>query len=205
MKRKAIIFDLDNTLYPVPSIGNRLFASLFQLIEDLHPRKEEMEDIRFEIMRKPFQQVAGHFNFSEELTRKGVEHLKNIQYEGEIRYFEDYPEILKMDVDRFLVTTGFRKMQESKIEGMGIRQDFMEIHIVDPETSRLTKKDVFRDILQRHNYSAGDVLVVGDDPASEIRAGNELGIPTALYDNENLHPGNIATYRISSFSELANL
>lgn len=205
MKRKAIILDLDNTIYPVPSIGHKLFASLFQLIEDLHPQKDQMEEIRFEIMRKPFQQVAANFNFSDDLTRKGVEHLKNIRYEGEIRYFEDYPEILKMEVDRFLVTTGFRKMQDSKIDGMGIRKDFKEVHIVDPVSTSLTKKDIFRDILQRHNYSAGDVLVVGDDPASEIRAANELGIPTALYDKENFHPGNIATFRISNFSELVNL
>lgn len=205
MKRKAIIFDLDNTIYPVPSIGDKLFASLFQMIEELHPQKEQMDDIRFEIMRKPFQLVARDFGFSEDLANKGIEHLKNTAYEGEINYFEDYPEILKLGVDRFLVTTGFRKLQDSKIDGMGIRKDFKEIHIVDPENSSLTKKDIFRDILDRHNYSVGDVLVVGDDPASEIRAASELGIQTALYDKENLHPGNIATYRISNFSELVNL
>jgi putative hydrolase of the HAD superfamily len=39
MYKKAIIFDLDNTVYPVHSIGEELFAPLFALImkmESMH-------------------------------------------------------------------------------------------------------------------------------------------------------------------------
>jgi putative hydrolase of the HAD superfamily len=32
MQKKAIIFDLDNTVYAVRTIGEELFASLFELI-----------------------------------------------------------------------------------------------------------------------------------------------------------------------------
>ena len=205
MDRKALILDLDNTIYPVPSIGDKLFASLFQLIEEMHPQKEDMKAIRHEIMRRPFQAVPRDFNFTEELTRRGVEHLSDIGYEGEISYFEDYPEVLKIDVDRFLVTTGFLKMQNSKIDGMGIRKDFKEIHIVDPTHTSQGKKDIFRDILERHKYAVNDVLVVGDDPGSEIRAALELGIDAVLYDKENIHDDGIATYRIRNFKELLNL
>lgn len=205
MDRKAIIFDLDNTIYPVPSIGDKLFASLFQLIEEMHPQKEDMKAIRHEIMRRPFQAVARDFNFTGELTRKGIEHLSDLRYEGNIHYFDDYPEILKIDVDRFLVTTGFKKMQDSKIEGMDIRRDFKEIHIVDPTRTSQTKKDIFKDILERYNYSIDEVMVVGDDPMSEIKAARELGIDSVLYDRENIHEDGIATYRIRNFRELANL
>jgi putative hydrolase of the HAD superfamily len=88
---------------------------------------------------------------------------------------------------------------------MGIEKDFSEIHIIDPSASTQTKKDVFIDIMDRYGYTPSEVLVVGDDPDSELRAAHELGIDTVLYDSLNLFPGATATYRINSLKDLAHL
>ena len=61
MKKKAIIFDLDNTLYAVDSIGDKLFSALFKLFEDDGSLNIELKNIKRNIMQKPFQTVAAKF------------------------------------------------------------------------------------------------------------------------------------------------
>jgi putative hydrolase of the HAD superfamily len=205
MTKKAFIYDLDNTVYPVPSIGEKLFAPLFQLIRENGAYTGSFDKIRDEIMRTPFQVVAQKYQFSQELTQKAVGLLRDLTYEGDIQPYPDYPEIRNIPGDRFLVTTGFRKLQESKIRGMGIEADFRQVIVVDPDTSDKTKKDIFAGILQQHGYQPAQVLVIGDDPGSEIKAARELGLDTVLYDKENRHPNAVATFRISDFRELKDL
>jgi putative hydrolase of the HAD superfamily len=205
MQKKAFIYDLDNTIYGVPSIGEALFASLFALIQENGEYTGPFDKVRDEIMRSPFQVVARKYQFSDNLTQQGTRLLENLTYEGDIHPYPDYPHIRNLPGDRFLVTTGFRKLQESKIRGMGIEPDFREVIVVDPNTSGKTKKDIFGDIMARYGYPAAAVLVIGDDPESEIKAGRDLGLDTVLYDKENRHPHAIATFRISDFGELSAL
>src|SRR4051812_24708601 len=132
--KKAIIFDLDNTIYGAPTIADELFAPLFQVIRESGEHDEDFEAIKKDIMRKPFQVVAANHGFSEELTKQGMEMLSNISYKGPIQYFSDYEATRKLSHDKYLVTTGFIQLQQSKIEGMNINGDFKEIHIIDPAT-----------------------------------------------------------------------
>jgi putative hydrolase of the HAD superfamily len=205
MNRRAIIYDLDNTIYPVSSIGDKLFDSLYQLIKESGEHDNNFNAIKADILRKPFQVVAATHGFSEELTQNGINLLKNITYEDEIKPFSDYIEIRSIPAERFLVTTGFETLQYSKIRGMNIEEDFKEIHVIDPMASDKSKKDVFADILKRHGYLPSEVLVVGDDLESEIKAAQALGIDTVLYDKFNLHPDSQTTYKISDFKELASI
>ena len=144
MKIKAIIFDLDNTIFPVYSIGNDLFKPLFNLIDEKREYKGDLEDIKKDIMRKPFQKVALEYSFSEKLLKEGLEVLNGLTGDMEMTVFEDYSEVKKIPCTKFLVTTGFVKMQQGKIKNLGIDKDFEEIHIIDPQKSNQTKKDVFK-------------------------------------------------------------
>ena len=203
--KNAIIFDLDNTIFPVSSIGSELFYPLFQLISKNDEFEGNIDSIKKDIMRKPFQKVASEYNFSKNLTNNGNALLKELTYEKKIFPFKDYPEIKKIPGTKFLVTTGFTKMQKSKIKQLGIQNDFDEIHIIDPIISDLTKKEVFSDILKRHNYKTPDILVVGDDPHSEIQAAMELGIETALYHKNNTPPEGSFSITISDFKQLRDM
>ena len=205
MNKKAIIYDLDNTLYAVPSIAKELFAPLYALLESHGLTGERYDAVKADLKRKPFQLVAEKYGFSPQLKQEGSDLLNRLTYTGIIKPFPDYPSIKALPGERFLVTTGFNSLQWSKIRGMGIEKDFSEIHIIDPSASTQTKKDVFADILGRYSYSPSEVLVVGDDPDSELRAARELGIDTVLYDSLHLFPQATVTYRISSLKELAHL
>jgi putative hydrolase of the HAD superfamily len=195
--KSALILDLDNTIYPVSSIADHLFEQLFQLL-DQHadgPNYESIKAAKDDLTRRHFHLVANKFNFGDELTAKGIDLLKNMAYELPMQPFEDYLHIKSANIPRFLVTTGFTKLQWSKIKMLGIENDFVEIHIVDPETSAETKRDVFADIMTRHHYTPKDILVIGDDPESEIKAAGELGIKTFLFDPENKHADAVVTYK----------
>lgn len=202
--KKAIIYDLDNTIYPVPSIGDRLFAPLFELMQKHGIDQAAMEPIRYDIMRKPFQWVAKKFSFSRELTEAGIDLLRDLTYEGDIVPFPDYPAIRHLPGKRFLVTMGFMDMQLSKIRGMAIEADFEKIFVIDPMVSSKTKKDIFAEIMESYEIKPQDLVIVGDDNESEIKAGNELGATTVLYD-KNGRDKQAANFMIRDFSQLKSI
>jgi putative hydrolase of the HAD superfamily len=205
MAKKAIILDLDNTIYSVASIGEKLFVSLFQLIDASGIPAHQITEIKEAVMREPFQVVVRRYQFDNTFLQTTTQLLQDLTYNEPIDVFPDYYELKQLPAERFLVTTGFKNLQTSKIRNMGIEQDFKEIHIVDPNTTGQTKKTVFADILKRHHYAITDVLVVGDDLESEIKAAIELGIDAVLYDKLNRYPTHRIINRITDFKELKDL
>ncbi len=202
--KRALIFDLDNTIYPVSSISENLFDQLFTLMTE-NQGEMDLESLlaaKEELTRKPYHLVADKYNFSEDLKNRGIDLLKNMAYEKPMQPFEEYFHIKYIPIKKYLVTTGFTKLQLSKVKMLGIENDFMEIHIVDPEISEQTKKDVFASIMERHNYLPEEVLVIGDDPESEIKAAIELGIDTFLFDPENKHPDVLVNVRSAYLKEV---
>lgn len=202
MKKKAIVYDLDNTLYPVAAIGEKIFKPVFDLLDLQDSHKHHVHEIKAAMMKTPFRLVAQRFGLSDELTQQAIAIQEETVFNDAIATFEDYPEIKTIEADRYLVTTGFLKMQMSKIKQMGIDADFKEIHVVDPTKS--SKKEVFEDIMKRHGYTVAEMLIVGDDVESEIKAANELGIETVLYNKDGITDP-AATYSIKHFSELKKL
>jgi putative hydrolase of the HAD superfamily len=200
--KKAIIFDLDNTIYPVPQIGAKLFAPVFELLETEGRSAPELEKIKDEIMRTPFQKVAKDHHFSEELISKSIDILKDLAYNGAIEPFADFEYVRSLPVDKFLVTTGFTKMQQSKVDTLELAKDFKEIHIIDPTISNKVKKDVFADIIQRYEYDKEDVMVVGDDVNSEIKAAQELGVEAVWYDKYSRYEEKEGVKKISDYRKL---
>lgn len=205
MKKKAIIFDLDNTIFSVYSIGHTLFAPLFELLERDGTQVQHIDKIRDEVMRRPFQHIANDYQFSVELTKKSIELLQQLVYNAPIEPFEDFALVRQLSIDKYLVTTGFPNMQQSKVDRMGLQKDFREIHIVDPSTSNKTKKEVFADIVLRHHYAKEDVLVIGDDLHSEIKAAQELGIDVVWYDKYERYEPMPGLQKIANYQQLVAL
>ncbi|MFD2145720.1 HAD family hydrolase [Mucilaginibacter antarcticus] len=204
--KKALILDLDNTIYPVSSIADNLFAQFFNMLDqDPDIDSSLIHAAKFEIARRPFQQVADDFNFSTELKNKGIQLLKSITYNEPMQPYGDYHHIQKIDLPKFLVTTGFTNLQNSKVKQLGLTKDFKEIHIVDPEISPKTKKDVFKELMGKYNYTPADLLVIGDDPQSEIKAAQALDIDTFLYDLNNHHPDATSTNRGNNMEQVLRL
>lgn len=204
--KRALILDLDNTIYPVKSIAADLFEKLFQLIdEEIGSDKQKATKAKDELTRRPYQLVADEFGFSKELRQKGLGLLKNFIYDKPMQPYPEYHPLSALAIDKFLVTTGFTKLQNSKIEQLGIKAHFKKIYIVDPEMSKINKGDIFQQIMLENGYAAHDLLVIGDDPQSEIKFARELGIDTYLFDPELKFPGVDATYRSHDFNAVPGI
>lgn len=205
--KRALILDLDNTIYPVSSIAGHLFGQLFQLIDEhLEPGDSDMvTKAKDELTRRPYQHVADEFGFSAGLKAKGMEMLNNIELTEPMHTFEEYADLRSLNIEKFLVTTGFTKLQMSKVKMLGIEADFKAVYVVDPEKSTQTKKDIFQQIMQENGYTTGDVLVIGDDPKSEIKAATDLGIDTFLFDPGDRHSDATVTYRGKDYKEVVRI
>lgn len=204
MNKKVLFIDLDNTIYPVSSIGAALFDPLFNKIKDDGRYLGDFNEIKEAIMRRPFQKVARDFNFNCDLINKSLILLESLECNMSMKPFNDYTDVKNIRCQKFLITTGFTKMQNSKIDNLNIREDFKEIHIVDPQLSNLTKKDIFLDIINRHNFNITEILVIGDDINSEIKAAKTLGIDVVLIDKIGIEYKNTTINSIQNFSELYN-
>ncbi|MDB5153901.1 MAG: family hydrolase [Mucilaginibacter sp.] len=207
--KRALILDLDNTIYPVSSIADNLFGGLFKVLDQhadsINSGGGNVNKIKNEMTRRPFQHIADEFGLDDDLRNKMIGILQNMTYDLPIQTFEDYAYIRLIPLDKFLVTTGFVKLQMSKVKMLGIEQDFKAIHIVDPEVNDQTKKDVFAGIMDTRNFTPNELLVIGDDPESEIKAAKALGIDTVLYDPENKYPDAQVTYRTANFKAIADI
>lgn len=205
MGKKAYIFDLDNTLYPVPEYGNRMFEKLFSIIEESGDFKGDLMEIKDQLMRVPVQKVAENFSFGEELKEKSLKHLRQLTFDEPIKPFNDYELIRQLPGDRFIVTMGFHKFQWSKIKALKIEQDYREIFVVDPDTTDKIKRDIFEEIMSKYGYATSDVFIIGDDPNSEVLAAQELGAHPILFDADNSHEAKQGVSKVNGFKALLDM
>ena len=152
--------------------------------------------------KKPFQKIAENYDFPDELKEKGTALLRELTYDGPIEAFEDYAYVKPQPFEKFLVTMGFTKMQQCKVDLLELDKDFKEVIINDPDKTENTKKEVFERLLNDNSYKVEEVLAIGDDPESEIKAANDLGMPSVLYDPNGEYPEDVATVKIRNFEEL---
>ncbi|RYZ37081.1 MAG: HAD family hydrolase [Sphingobacteriales bacterium] len=201
---KALLLDLDNTIFPTHTITDEVFAGIYELMQQ-YPGSlsdEKIEKIKSELSRTPFQKIADNYGFPVELKAKGIELLKETTYNKPIAPYKDYELVRSLSLPKFLVTFGFLKLQQSKIDCLGVRGDFKEVFVVDPEISRETKRDVFMRIMEKRGYSKDELIAIGDDPESEIQAARDLAIKTYLYDPESRFKSPYVTWHEQRYYKL---
>ncbi|MCU0358488.1 MAG: HAD family hydrolase [Cyclobacteriaceae bacterium] len=205
MPLKALILDLDNTIYPVSAVADDMFHTLYDMIFSSGEFEGNKGEVLDAITRRPFVVVAREFSFSKDLTEQGIQHLQALTYDKPIDPFPDYAIVRDLPYTKFLVTTGFSGLQRNKIDCLGITHDFEEIFIIDPTQTNQIKKDIFELILTKYNYTTDDVVVIGDDLNSEIKAAKDLGIKSIVYDFANAYPSTAEMIAIRNYRELPAL
>jgi FMN phosphatase YigB (HAD superfamily) len=87
--------------------------------------------------------------------------------------------LAKRGVRNFIVSFGEPKTQRAKVKALGLdREPSVEKIYYADRGNVLTKEAAFRKIQKKTTLLPGEILVVGDRPAREIRAGRELGMHT---------------------------
>jgi len=206
---KALIFDLDNCLAPADEVGEELYQPAFDAMRRTNrgSLSEDALDRAFaDIWRHSLDWVASKHGFSDAMLAAGWREFAGMEVSHPMRGYGDLAVLAELPSQRFLVTSGFRRLQESKMAALGLAPLFTALYVdaID-EPDRPGKQRLFEQILKDFGLAASEVLVIGDNADSEIAAGNRLGIRTV----QTLRPGvpqtDRATFHVHSLSEIKEL
>ena len=179
---KAIIFDLDDTLYnqndslTYPALRQAVRVMVDKGLNcDFEDAVRKISEIRKnDPSSDKFRLLARYYGCEdEEIIRVGEEKYCNADFDKIIPYPETL-EVLSRLRSRFKLiaaTKGSYNQQHKKIDALGVKGYFDMILI--NETGN--KKENFLKILNDFNLKKEEVLIVGDRLDREISDGNELG------------------------------
>lgn len=201
MKIKAVIFDLDDTLYDCT--GSLIEASRRRaakaLVESGLPSTEmEVYQMQKELASKhgPYHPVFNEIVKKFRANRNLISIAYRAYNSSEVCGIKPFPDVIptlkylkKARYKIFLLTVGVYERQERKIQILGIKHYFNEIIINDQEIG-LPMEDCIRECLQRHKIKPQEAVMVGDRIRHELRAANSIGLITiqmlhGRFKNEN--------------------
>ncbi len=192
-KIRCVIFDLDDTLYDC--LGQRVrvahrHAAQAMVEAGLNAGTEAVYRLRMRAFRQDPMlryidaEVARHFRAEnpEALSTVAREAYFNCPV-GKLKLFPGSLPLLrflaKRGVRNFIVSFGEPKIQHAKVKSLGLdREPAVEKIYYADRGNTLTKEAAFRKIQKKTGLNSSQILVVGDRPAREIRAGKELGMHT---------------------------
>ncbi|MFH1978298.1 MAG: YvcK family protein [Candidatus Aenigmatarchaeota archaeon] len=186
MKRiKAIIFDLDDTLYDCYGTladSARMRAAEAMVNAGLQVSKQEIYEAEKEIAKsfQPdlFTELKNKFNITDDKILEAGKKAYNSDDVQDIKPFEGAIEVLdelKKECKLILLTTGVHSRQEKKIKALGLGDKFDHIIINDIEVGH-TKREHFIEVLSNLELDPRQIVCFGDNPFSEIEIANNLGI-----------------------------
>ena len=128
----------------------------------------------------------------------------------DIKPFPDAIKVLKLITPpKILLSFGDPVIQEQKIDALGVRNFFKEIHICSDSPKE--KKEIIRYLMKKYKVTPAETLIVGDRIDSELRFGKLLGCITVrlLHGKyKDLKPKDeyeIPTYTIKRLGEVIKL
>lgn len=219
---KAIIFDLDDTLYDCTGSlleASRKRAARAMVNAGLPCTEEEAYLLQKKLseMHGPhcpvFNEISNKFNMGHELVRSALK-AYNSNEVTDIQLFPDVvPTLKKLTQEKyklFLLTTGIYERQYKKIELLNLKPYFDEIIINDQEVG-LLMEDSFEAIVRKYSLSPQNVVVVGDRVRGELRIAKSKGMVTVqmlhgrFKDETAYDSSNKPDYKIKRFFQLPTL
>ncbi len=205
----SVIFDLDYCLCAGDEVGAKLYEPVFASIRRANAgalTDAALAEAFAACMRFPFDAVAERFQFSAAMYRAGLRGFEAAEVAAPMHGYPDLHVLRELPGRHFLVTTGFPRLQQSKITALGIRACFDAICIDSiVEQPRRRKQAIFADIVRRHALVARQTWVVGDNGESEIAAGNQLGMITVQMLRPGVERCDTAIHVVSDLVELKAL
>ena len=185
---KAIIFDLDDTLYDCSGTLVLKSKKLAAKIISKAIKCSEAEALKLQLELEGrlgpkadiAREIAVLYNLPEEFCKEVTNTMNTLEIEDAILFpdtMDSINELKRIGYKLFLVTFGNREMQEEKINVLGLDRAFDEIIITENPRG---KEKCFKEILTKYYLEPEQVLCVGDKIKDEIEVGKRLGMSTAL-------------------------
>ncbi|HHT9117145.1 MAG TPA: uridine diphosphate-N-acetylglucosamine-binding protein YvcK, partial [Candidatus Hypogeohydataceae bacterium YC38] len=187
MRIKAVIFDLDDTLYDCTGLlveASRRRAAKAMVEAGLPLKEEDAYQLQKTVSEKygpsslVFNEIAKMYGLGHSL----VECALRAYNSGEVFNVQPFPDVIptlkQLRLEKyklFLVTTGVHRRQERKLELLGLAHYFDEVVINDQEVGLLLE-DCFRALLEKYDLLPQEVAVVGDRIGVELRVAKTMGM-----------------------------
>lgn len=185
---KAIIFDLDDTLYDCSGTLVLKSKELAAKIISKAIKCSEAEALKLQLELEGrlgpkadiAREIADLYRLPEEFCKEITNTINTLDAEGAILFpdtMASINELKRIGYKLFLVTFGTREIQEKKIKVLGLERAFDKIIITEDPRG---KEKCFKEILAKYGLEPEQVLCVGDKVKDEIDVGKRLGMSTAL-------------------------
>lgn len=195
---KTIIFDVDGTLYDethakvkaelrtadfisnITNIDIDLIFNTFRMVKSelttTHTGKPERND-RGIWYEETFNRL-GIKNITKERAR---DYYWSIVYDNIEPYFDLVYILpaLSNDYKLFVLTDELIAIQRTKIQRLGLKEYFPVIISSEKIGESKPSKKLFNHVLGITGVVADEVLFIGDNPAADIKGGNQIGMHTA--------------------------
>jgi putative hydrolase of the HAD superfamily len=212
---RAVLFDLDHTLWERDAAVRRLFTAQHAAFPALAtvPRDEYVK----RLMMLDEHGVADKAAMYEQVVREcGLEPsmadtLRTHFWANFKNYFEPVPDAFRVlhalraaGIKTGIITNGSMAAQDAKILGLGLAP-LMDVILIS-EREGISKPDraIFRRALDRLGVHPGAAWFVGDHPEFDVRGAAEAGL-TAVWVRSWAEAAPEATHTIYALSELLPL
>lgn len=203
------IFDLDNCLLDARAVGP-LFEPALNAVRQANQgalAPAVLEEALNQCWYTAFDLVAERYGFTETMREAGWRQFSQMQVTAPLQGYSDMGLVPRIPLRRYLVTSGFRRLQDSKIDALGIRPWFEQVVIdaIDDPSGARGKQAIFEQILVREGCAPQAALVVGDNPLSELAAGCALGATTVQTVRPGVAPWALADHQVDGLQGLCAL
>jgi putative hydrolase of the HAD superfamily len=185
MQKKAIIFDLDNTLYPTKKYATiaRKNAIRAMIKAGLNTNQKKAYSILKKIIKKYGSNYKYHFDKLIEKLAKNKKHKEKIIVAGIIAYHTTKKQIkpfkniktllkeLKKRFKLFIASEGIKKKQWEKILRLKIEKYFDDVFITNKKSIRFYKR-----IIKKIKLNPKNIIMIGDNAKKDLFYPKRLGI-----------------------------
>jgi putative hydrolase of the HAD superfamily len=149
-----------------------------------------------------FDVVAERYKFTDAMRDAGWRAFLPLEVRTPMRGYGDLDELPRLGDRRFLVTSGFRRLQESKVRALGVAPLF-EAVVIDAidEPGHRGKERIFSDLVAERRLDRRGVVAVGDNPESELDAARRLGFEAVQIVRPGVEPAS-GYERVRGLAEL---
>jgi putative hydrolase of the HAD superfamily len=201
---KLLIFDLDNTIFDTyGQIKRHILEGMIGRMRRVGLTERQEKILREKYAFIGFKILAKQIGLNKRVFEEGMHAYRYIDV-SKITPYRDAAIIPKLPGKKVLVTSGIPKIQNKKVDILGIRGYFDEV-IIDESSSLRNKQRIFKSLLKKNELQPKEAVVVGDSPESELSAGKNLGMVTVQVARYKWIRHCDSDFRVSGFRELKKL
>jgi putative hydrolase of the HAD superfamily len=185
---KAVLFDLDGTLYDRDRLAGELFEQQYALFAaELRGVSRErfiaevltMDDHGHGPKETGYRALAESWGLGTELAERLLAHFR-AAYERHCHLTDDVrytlEELRRRELKLGVITNGDREMQRRKIAALRLEHFFDAILVSEEEGVRKPDAEIFRRALQRCGVTAFEAMFVGDHPVADVEGAQRAGL-----------------------------